>query len=228
MKRFLLLIALCIGVAFSAYAQLAGTERMSDNLWLAGDRRLSFGPNPNASIQYSGGNLVIDVTSGGGRVSFPDGVDLGAGNLSFGSSLVFEGTTADAFETTLTVVDPTADRTITLPNQAGAAILSVGGVADAANAVSGANNGFVFEGATADANELTLVSADAGADATVTIPASTGTLCVGGATVVTTGANAACNTTCGAGRCIGGQDTDSAGNIVGCADAAADRCFCIP
>ena len=34
-------------------------------------------------------------------------------------SVVFEGTTADAFETTLAVTDPTADRTITLPNLSG-------------------------------------------------------------------------------------------------------------
>jgi hypothetical protein len=36
--------------------------------------------------------------------------------LAFSQSIVFEGTTADAFETTLTAGDPTADRTITLPN----------------------------------------------------------------------------------------------------------------
>ena len=35
------------------------------------------------------------------------------------SSIVFEGATADAYETTLTVVDPTADRVITLPNETG-------------------------------------------------------------------------------------------------------------
>jgi hypothetical protein len=39
--------------------------------------------------------------------------------LSVGSSIVFEGSTADAFETTLQVVDPTADRTLTLPNASG-------------------------------------------------------------------------------------------------------------
>lgn len=33
-----------------------------------------------------------------------------------GSGIIFEGSTADIYETTLTVVDPTADRTITLPN----------------------------------------------------------------------------------------------------------------
>jgi hypothetical protein len=37
-------------------------------------------------------------------------------------SLVFEGSTADNFETTLAVVDPTADRTITLPNVTGTVV----------------------------------------------------------------------------------------------------------
>jgi hypothetical protein len=35
------------------------------------------------------------------------------------TSIVFEGSTADAYETTLTVVDPTQDNTITLPNTTG-------------------------------------------------------------------------------------------------------------
>jgi len=38
-------------------------------------------------------------------------------------NLVFEGSTNDAFETTLTVVDPTADRTITLPDATGTVTL---------------------------------------------------------------------------------------------------------
>jgi hypothetical protein len=38
-------------------------------------------------------------------------------------SLIFEGTTADAFETTLTAGEPTADRTITLPNVTGTVAL---------------------------------------------------------------------------------------------------------
>jgi hypothetical protein len=36
--------------------------------------------------------------------------------LAFSQSIVFEGTTADAFELTLSAGEPTADRTITLPN----------------------------------------------------------------------------------------------------------------
>jgi len=39
-----------------------------------------------------------------------------------GNGVVFEGATADDFETTLTVADPTADRTITLPNVSGTVI----------------------------------------------------------------------------------------------------------
>ena len=43
----------------------------------------------------------------------------------FDASIIFEGATADAYETTLTVTDPTADRTITLPNSTGT--VTVGG-----------------------------------------------------------------------------------------------------
>jgi hypothetical protein len=47
------------------------------------------------------------------------GVLTGNLELSTGVALVFEGTTADAFETTLTVADPTADNVVTLPNKTG-------------------------------------------------------------------------------------------------------------
>ena len=36
--------------------------------------------------------------------------------VAFNDSIVFEGTTADAYETTLSAGEPTADRTVTLPN----------------------------------------------------------------------------------------------------------------
>jgi len=39
------------------------------------------------------------------------------------TSIVFEGSTADAYETTLTVVDPTQDNTITLPNTTGTVVI---------------------------------------------------------------------------------------------------------
>ena len=42
----------------------------------------------------------------------------------FGSSIEFEGATADGFETALAVTDPTADRTITLPDATGTVALT--------------------------------------------------------------------------------------------------------
>ena len=44
---------------------------------------------------------------------------LKAGTSIFETKIVFEGATDDAHETTLQVTDPTADRTITLPNLSG-------------------------------------------------------------------------------------------------------------
>ena len=46
-------------------------------------------------------------------------LDLTAGVLSGASPLVFEGSTADGNETTFAFVDPTADRTITFPDESG-------------------------------------------------------------------------------------------------------------
>ena len=52
-------------------------------------------------------------------------------NPTYGTSIVFEGATADAHETTLTVTDPTADRTITLPNETGTLITSASAATNA-------------------------------------------------------------------------------------------------
>jgi hypothetical protein len=46
------------------------------------------------------------------------------GNIALQSSITFEGSTPDDFETTLGVVDPTADRAINLPNVSGTVITS--------------------------------------------------------------------------------------------------------
>ena len=54
---------------------------------------------------------------------------LGDGNvlmplIDFDSSgIIFEGTTADAFETRLSVVNPTADRAVTIPNYSGSLVM---------------------------------------------------------------------------------------------------------
>ena len=48
-----------------------------------------------------------------------------SGNVEVpGSSIIIEGSSADAYETTLTVTNPTADRTITFPNSDGTVALT--------------------------------------------------------------------------------------------------------
>ena len=85
------------------------------------------------------GELAMNITDGkfftktsGGTVKEVGGAGavtlntvLQSGNIAAediilnGTNLVFEGFLENAFETTLTVAEPTADRTITLPNQSG-------------------------------------------------------------------------------------------------------------
>ena len=66
-------------------------------------------------ITLANGSVTIagDLTVSGTQ-TVVDTVTMNAQN-----AIVFEGATADANETTLTIVDPTADRTINLPNQSG-------------------------------------------------------------------------------------------------------------
>jgi hypothetical protein len=51
-------------------------------------------------------------------------------NPAFGTSITFEGATADSYETILQVTDPTADRTITFPDETGTVQLRVTDVSD--------------------------------------------------------------------------------------------------
>jgi len=68
------------------------------------------------------GGTVLEV-GGAGSVTLQDVTDNGAittNDITLnGGDIVFEGALENAFETTLTVAEPTADRTITLPNQSG-------------------------------------------------------------------------------------------------------------
>jgi len=97
-------------------------------------------------------------------------------------TIVFEGSTADSFETTIAVTDPTADRTITLPNVSGT-VITTGNLSEVTSAGIFSQN-IVFEGSTANSFETTLAITDPTADRTVTIPNATDTL-VGKATTDT-------------------------------------------
>jgi cytoskeletal protein CcmA (bactofilin family) len=62
----------------------------------------------------STGELLVPKLTVAGTTTTVDTVTMNAEN-----AIVFEGATADAHETTLTIIDPTGDRTINLPNVSG-------------------------------------------------------------------------------------------------------------
>lgn len=125
---------------------------------------------------------TITIPDAGGTVMLSslatNGADAANAVTGASNGLLFEGATANDYETTLTVTDPTADRTVTLPNSGGTVMLSSlsTNAADAANAVTGASNGLLYEGATADDYETTVTVTDPTADRTITIPDQSGTV----------------------------------------------------
>ena len=68
------------------------------------------------------GNVVKEV-GGAGAVTLNSVTTAGASSSNDitldGANLIFEGYQANAFETTLTAAEPTADNTVTLPNASG-------------------------------------------------------------------------------------------------------------
>ena len=100
-------------------------------------------------------------------------------------SILFEGATADAHETTLAVTDPTADRTITLPDATGTVALTNNKLSDFAATSSSELAGIISDetgtGALVFANTPTLVTPNIGA-ATGTSLTLSGDLTVNGTT----------------------------------------------
>ena len=74
--------------------------------------------NDDVDISSIGDGKILEYNSTTKKMEF---VSSGSSvnNLEVLGSITFEGSTADDFETTFNVTDPTADRTITLPNASG-------------------------------------------------------------------------------------------------------------
>lgn len=108
-------------------ASAATLALTADAITLAGNISTS------SNISATGTTTLSTVDINGGNI---DGVTIGGasrGNGNFNSvylvgatPLTFEGATANSFETRITVTNPTADRTITLPDETGTVSLDSG------------------------------------------------------------------------------------------------------
>jgi len=93
-------------------------------------------------------------------------------NKTIGSTgLFFEGATDDGFETLLTVVDPTADQTITLPNATGTVALLTATQTFTNKSFGGS---IVVNGGSSGA--ITIAAPAAAGTPTLTLPIVTGTI----------------------------------------------------
>lgn len=92
-----------------------------------------------------------------GAVTFSS-INSGSVVLTAGSNIVFEGTTDNDFETTLTAGDPTADRILALPNVSGTLVSTgdTGTVTNAMLAGSITNDKLVNNSITIDGNAVAL------------------------------------------------------------------------
>jgi hypothetical protein len=126
----------------------------------------------NDTITLSLGSYLQDGDVG--AVSGVAGLDASKNLVVPGTSIIIEGATADEYETTLTVVDPTADRTITFPNATGT-VITTGNLSDITN-IGVFTSTIVMEGSSADDHELTISAGNPTADRTVTFPDETGTV----------------------------------------------------
>ena len=87
----------------------------------AGTATLAAGSLTDSSgaIDFGNENLTTTGTLASGAITTSANLTINA------SAIVFEGASADAHETTVTVTDPTADRTITIPNITGLELMLV-------------------------------------------------------------------------------------------------------
>ena len=146
-----------------------------------GELVIKSGSSPTTAITMAGANVTIagNLTVSGTTTT----VDSSTVNITTG--FVFEGATSDSFETTLTASDPTADRTLTLPDVTGT-VISTGNLSQitSVGVLTGANP-LVFEGSTGDSFETTLAVGNPGSDITLTLPSSASDTLVGRATTDT-------------------------------------------
>ena len=171
----------------------------------AGQLVIKSSSSSTPAITLSGANVTIE---GNLTVSGTETI-VDSTTVSIQNAFVFEGATADTYESTLTTIDPTADRTIKLPNATGTLITHGMFSGDATIADTGAitfttvnsnvgsagsstaipivtvnAKGLVTAVSTASISSALTIAADSGSNDAVTV--GTDTLTFAGGTNITT------------------------------------------
>jgi hypothetical protein len=135
--------------------------------------------NSRVGINQTTPTVALDVT-GSARITGDltvsgTTVTVDAASILAKDRIVFEGATADAYETTLLVTDPTADRTLTLPDSTGTVALTSTVLPLAGGAMTGAiTTNSTFDGVDIAVRDAILTSTTTTAGAA--LPKAGGTL----------------------------------------------------
>ena len=168
---------------------------------------------PLAGATFTGAVSGTSLTLSGDLTVNGTTTTINSTAINVNNQVVFEGSTADSFETTLTVVDPTADRTITFPNSTGTVALTT----DIPSLT-----GYVTETGTQTLTNKTLttpVISTITNSGTLTLPTSTGTIALtSDITVTASSTNTLTNKTISAGILTGsltaGGGTGTSGQVL--------------
>ena len=124
----------------------SGNDGTGDDLRTAGGKI-----NDNFTELYTD-VAALQVATGGASSNLGVGFDS--------NSIVFEGATADSFETTFTITDPTKDNTITLPDSTGTVVLDTtigGSIANSINGIVDSNYIALRSGIAQDSSQTLLI-----------------------------------------------------------------------
>ena len=184
----------------------------SDKLDLGGNTTADLTENTNLYYTNARARGAVSVTDSGGLGSLaynnssgvitytgPSNSDVtGLISVASGSGLTYSGgeigtnaiPNSQLANSSLTIGSTSINLGATAPDIAGLSSLSAtniySGPANAANTISIAYGNIVFEGSTADGNEIFLTAADATADRTITLPNESGTVLTTASTITPT------------------------------------------
>lgn len=164
------------------------TARSTDTLTVVraqeGTTAKSFTAGDRIEVRLTAGTLKTINAVAEGALPKAGGTMAGDLTMGAGTKIVMEGTTDDANEVTIDPGNPTADRTLTLPDKSGTVAttddvsqsLPKSGGTLTGDLTMGAGTKIVMEGTTDDAFEVTVDPGNPTADRTLSLPNKSGTL----------------------------------------------------